>query len=150
MVNSMIEGVLIVPLREIADVRGSVLHVLRSDAPDFTKFGECYISEIVPGAIKAWKRHSIQTQNITVPIGKIRMVLYDNRENSRTNGKLEIYEIGRPDNYLRIRISPGIWYGFTCISQEKAMLVNCADFPHSPEESQVMSVDASLIPYNWE
>jgi dTDP-4-dehydrorhamnose 3,5-epimerase len=149
MVNSMIEGVSFVPLREIADDRGSVLHVLRSDAPDFTKFGECYLSEIVPGAIKAWKKHKLQTQNITVPVGRIRIVLYDNRETSSSKGKLEVFEIGRPDAYMRIRISPGIWYGFTCISYQKAMLVNCADIPHSPAESQVILMDDATIPYKW-
>jgi dTDP-4-dehydrorhamnose 3,5-epimerase len=150
MVNSMIEGVSLFPLCEIADERGSVLHVLRSDAPDFTKFGECYLSEIVPGAVKAWKKHTLQTQNITVPVGRIRIVLYDNRETSSSNGKLEIFEIGRPDAYIRIKISPGIWYGFTCLSQQKAMLINCADIPHSPAESQVMPIDDSVIPYKWQ
>lgn len=150
MVSSMIEGVTIVSLREIPDERGSVLHVLRSDAPDFTKFGECYLSEIVPGAVKGWKKHTLQTQNITVPIGRIKIVLYDNRETSSSNGKLEVFEIGRPDAYIRIRISPGIWYGFTCISQQKAMLINCADMPHSPTESQVMPIDDSVIPYKWQ
>ena len=149
MVSSLIEGVSFVPLREIADERGAVLHVLRSDAPDFTKFGECYVSEIVPGAVKAWKKHILQTQNITVPVGRIRIVLYDNRETSSSNGKLEVFEIGRPDAYMRIRISPGIWYGFTCISQQIAMLINCADITHSPTESQVIPIDDPEIPYKW-
>lgn len=149
MVNSIIEGVSLVSLCEIADERGSVLHVLRSDAADFTQFGECYLSEIVPGAVKAWKKHTLQTQNITVPVGRIRIVLYDNRETSGSKGQLEVFEIGRPDAYMRIRISPGIWYGFTCISQQTAMLINCADIPHSPAESEVMLVDDSSIPYKW-
>lgn len=150
MVSTMIKDIFLFPLREIGDDRGAVLHMLRNDAPEFTQFGECYFSEVVPGAIKAWKRHSLQTQNIAVPLGRVRFVLYDNREGSETNGKLQVVELGRPDAYLRIRIPPGIWYGFTCISAEKALLVNCADIPHQPSESEMMPIDQSFIPYTWE
>src|SRR4051812_49366335 len=44
-------GVGVAELRQIVDHRGAVLHMLRSDAPDFRQFGECYFSEVAPGAI---------------------------------------------------------------------------------------------------
>ena len=50
----MIEGVTVVDLRQIVDDRGAVLHMCRSDAPDFTRFGECYFSEVRPGVVKAF------------------------------------------------------------------------------------------------
>jgi dTDP-4-dehydrorhamnose 3,5-epimerase len=147
--TSMIEGVTLFPLREIGDERGAVLHMFRSDSPEFTTFGECYFSEVLPGAIKAWKRHSLQTQNLAVPVGRIRIVMFDNRTSSTSQNRLEIIELGRPDAYLRIRIPPGIWYGFTCISSEKALLANCADIPHQLSESETMSINQSIIPYHW-
>ena len=61
-----------------------MLHFLRNDDPDFTSFGECYMSEINSVAIKGWKKHLEQTQNIVVPIGKIKFVLFDSRNNSAT------------------------------------------------------------------
>ena len=67
-----IDGVLLTELRQIIDERGAVLHHFRCDVPEFTKFGESYFSEMVPGAVKAWKRHRQQTQNLTVPIGRVR------------------------------------------------------------------------------
>ena len=36
----MIEGVLVHSLKQFPDERGSVMHMLRSDAPHFQKFGE--------------------------------------------------------------------------------------------------------------
>ena len=36
----MINGVEIVPLSQIADERGKIMHMLRSDDPHFEKFGE--------------------------------------------------------------------------------------------------------------
>ena len=73
---------------EIVDAKGSVLHMIKSSSPEFKNFGECYISEINYNSIKGWKLHSKQTQNISVPSGKIKMVLYDFREDSSTFNQL--------------------------------------------------------------
>jgi len=148
--DNMIEGVIYTELRQIADERGAVLHMLRSDAPEFTHFGECYFSEVAPGAVKAWKRHRMQTQNLAVPMGRIRMVVFDEREASSTRGLVQMLELGRPDAYLRLQIPPGLWYGFSCISDIPALLVNCADRPHDPTESETRPADVAEIPYRWD
>ena len=140
---------LITPLKEISDERGAVLHMLRCDELDFTQFGECYFSEIMPSSIKAWKKHTIQTQNIAVPVGRIRLVVFDDRKNSTTQGKLHIMELGRPDAYQRIQIPPKIWYGFACISETPALIVNCSNHPHNKSESSILNYNDTLIPYSW-
>ena len=88
-----IEGLLVQLLREIADDRGAVLHMLRSDSPLFRKFGEIYFSEVFPGGIKAWKRHRVMTQHFAVPVGRIRVIAYDDRTGSRTRGALAEYDV---------------------------------------------------------
>lgn len=150
MLNEEIEGVILTSLKEFKDYRGSVLHMLRADSLDFIQFGECYFSEVFPGAIKAWKKHTKQTQNIAVPVGRIKLVIYDNRHNSPTKNNLLILELGRPDAYFRVRIPPEVWYGFSCISSSAALLVNCADIPHSLVESEIVNYLDPLIPFNWE
>ena len=147
--TTQIEGVTLTELRQIGSDRGAVLHMLRCDAPEFTHFGECYFSEVLPGAIKAWKRHRAQTQNLAVPAGRMQMVIYDERQGSPTQGRLQSLELGRPDAYLRLRIPPGIWYGFRCISTTPALLVNCADLPHDPNEGEARPLDDPGIPYRW-
>ena len=144
-----ISGVMLTSLRQISDERGAVLHMLRCDAPEFVHFGECYFSEVMPGVIKAWKRHHKQTQNIAVPIGLVRMIIFDDRESSVTRGNLIDLELGRPDKYFRISIPPGLWYGFSCVSIVPALLVNCADLPHDPDESELIDINNPLIPYKW-
>lgn len=148
--GGMIEGLALTGLRQIGDERGAVLHMLRCDAPEFTRFGECYFSEVLPGAVKAWKRHRAQTQNLAVPVGRILMVIFDDRESSLTRGRVQILELGRPDAYARLQILPGLWYGFRCISNIPALLVNCADLPHDPKESEQRPADYPDIPYQWE
>ena len=147
--DRLIEGVIITELRQISDDRGAVLHMLRSDAPGFTKFGECYFSEVFPRSVKAWKRHRTQVQNLAVPVGRIRIVIYDDREESPTRGSLQELELGRPDAYFLLQIGPGLWYGFSCISSTAALIANCADLPHDPTESEVRSADDREIPYCW-
>jgi dTDP-4-dehydrorhamnose 3,5-epimerase len=143
-----IEGVVFTELRQLVDQRGAVLHMLRCDSPGFTRFGECYFSETMPGVIKAWKRHREQTQNLAVPIGRVRIVVFDERQSSPTRGNLQIFELGRPDHYGRLRIPPGLWYGFRCISNVPALVVNCADLPHDPADNELQPSD-SAIPYSW-
>ena len=146
---SIIDGVLITKLDQITDERGTLLHMFRSDEVEFVKFGECYFSEILPSAIKAWKRHHKQTQNLAAPVGSIRLVIYDNRENSATFGNIEILELGRPDDYYRVRIPPGLWYGFTCTSEVPALLANCSDLPHDPSDCEIIEFGDKSIPYSW-
>jgi dTDP-4-dehydrorhamnose 3,5-epimerase len=139
--RTTIEGLSVTPLREIADARGAVLHMLRADAADFKGFGECYFSEVAPGAIKAWKRHRRQTQNLAVPIGRARFVIYDARESSATCGHVDVLELGRPDAYARLRIPPLLYYGFACVSEGTALVVNCPDIPHDPAESDTLRLE---------
>ena len=146
---SLVSGVTFTELRQVSDERGALLHMLRCDATEFSRFGECYFSEVMPGAIKAWKRHRIQTQNVAVPAGRIRMVIYDDREGSVTRGLLQELELGRPDSYLRVKVPPGLWYGFACIGDRPALLANCTDLPYDPTEGEQCSPNHPIIPYQW-
>jgi len=134
---------------QIAGNRGSVLHMMRRDSKLFKQFGEVYFSEILSGKVKAWKRHKQQTQNLTVPVNNIRLVIYDNRPSSSTHGKIEEYELGRPDHYCLVHIPPMLWYGFQALGGETALIVNCADQPHDPNDTESLSSDSNEIPYQW-
>ena len=144
-----IEGVKCVPLEIFSDKRGSVMHVIKKSSPEFIDFGECYISEVLVGKIKGWKKHKRQTQNLVVPVGKIRFILYDKRQLSDSYGEFNIIEIGRPDLYQRLTIPPGIWYSFCNISDKVSLIVNCADIQHDPLESESLKLDSIEIPYDW-
>ena len=143
-----IAGVLIQELKQIADERGKVMHMLRVDSPLFTRFGEIYFSVVNPGVVKAWKRHREMTQHLTVPVGKIKLAIFDDREDSPSCGIVEVLEIGE-DNYLLVKISPLLWYGFQGLSATPALIANCTDLPHIKEEVEYREVQDSLIPYNW-
>ena len=148
--ETLIRGVTLTSLRQIGDQRGAVLHMLRCDSPEYSRFGECYFSEVLPGAVKAWKRHRTQTQNLGVPAGRVRIVIFDDREDSATHGQLQVVELGRPDAYFRVQIPPSLWYGFGCIGQTPALVANCTDVPHDPNDCETRPPDDVRIPYRWE
>src|SRR3972149_9608820 len=131
----MVEGVIIEPLKQIVDERGKVMHMLRVDSSLFTQFGEIYFSVVNPGVVKAWKKHLRMTQHLAVPIGNIRLVVYDDRKDLISYGKTEIIEIGE-DNYCLIKIPPFVWYGFKGISSIPSLIANCTDMPYDPNEVQ--------------
>ena len=144
----MIDGVSIQRLKQIVDERGKVMHMLRADSPLFTKFGEIYFSIVNPGVVKAWKKHYKMTQYFAVPVGKIRLVIFDDRKESSTYKNVEVFEIGE-EHYCLIKIPPSLWYGFQGDSKIPALIVNCTDIPHDPEESERLDVFDKKIPYNW-
>jgi len=149
MTGMSIHGVIVTDLRQITDERGAVLHHMRNDAAGFRAFGEAYFSEIIPGATKAWKRHRTQTQNLAVPVGRVRVVVHDDRPDSPTRGSTDIVDLGRPDDYRRLTIPCGLWYGFQCLSAAPSLVANVADVPHHPDDSEVLDRDDDRIPYNW-
>jgi dTDP-4-dehydrorhamnose 3,5-epimerase len=144
----MIEGVKITPLRQILDERGKVMHMLRNDAVHFQSFGEIYFSCVYPGAIKAWHLHQEMTLNYAVPYGRIKLVLYDNREGSSTRGEIQEIFLG-VDNYLLVTIPPLIWNGFKGLGTEMAIVANCATIPHDPQEILRLDPFDPAIDYDW-
>ncbi len=144
----MIEGVAITPLRQITDDRGKVMHMLRADSPVFQQFGEIYFSCINPKAIKAWKLHRRMTLNYAVLHGRVRLVLYDDRDGSSTRGEVQEFLLGE-DNYCLVTVPPKIWNGFEGISEEFAIVANCATLPHDPNEVERRSAFDPGIPYSW-
>lgn len=144
LIGGGIAGLVVSPLRVIADERGAVLHMLRSDSPEFVGFGEVYFSEVLPGIVKGWKLHTVQTQIFAVPAGQMRLVFFDPK-----SGAIEVLDMGRPDNYIRVTVPPGLWYAFGCLGDGPALLANCADMPHDPAESRSLPLDDASIPYSW-
>ena len=144
----MLEGVLVCPLKQIPDERGKIMHMLRSDDPHFEQFGEIYFSIAYPEVIKGWHLHTRVTQNYAVVSGMIKLVLYDQREHSQTNGQLQELFIGE-DNYCLVRIPPGVINGYKAFGVKPAIVANCATEPHDPDEMTRYDPSGSTVPYDW-
>ena len=144
----MIEGIKITPLKQIKDERGKVMHMLRNDSENFTKFGEIYFSTAHPNKVKGWHIHSKMTLNYAVVLGEIKFVLYDTRTNSKTKGQVQEFFLSQ-ENYKLISVPPLIWNGFMNIGNTIAIVANCPDLPYDDAEIKRISAYDKDIPYDW-
>jgi len=146
----MIDGVKIKKLKVIPDERGRLMEILRSDEGLFLKFGQVYMTTTYPGVVKAWHMHKKQTDNVACVKGMIKLVLYDQRENSSTPGELKEFYAGGY-NPLLVQIPPGVYHGWMCVSEEEAVVVNIPTEPYNHENPDEYRLDPhrNEIPYTW-
>ena len=144
----MIEGVRVLPLKQIADERGRIMHMLRATDPHFDRFGEIYFSVVHPGVVKGWHLHTLMTLNYAVISGTIKLVLYDDRAGSPSRGEIMDLFPGE-SHYVLVTIPPGVWNGFKGVGMTSAIVANCATHPHDPDEIRRMDPFDNPIPYDW-
>jgi|TARA_Y100000389_G_C17451070_1_gene514847 dTDP-4-dehydrorhamnose 3,5-epimerase len=143
-----IDGVKIIKKNVITDDRGKILHMIKNDDDHFQKFGEIYFSYVNPSQIKAWHIHKEMTLNYVAAFGKIKLVLYDDRMASSTNGIVQEIILSN-DNHFLVSIPPMIWNGFCSADNNLAVLANCSDIPHDKEEIDRLPFDDPKFPYDW-
>jgi dTDP-4-dehydrorhamnose 3,5-epimerase len=142
-----IHDVRVVPLRRIPDERGTIFHMLRRTDEHFVEFGEIYFTSIYRGVVKGWHRHREMTLNYACIAGRVKLVLYDDRDGSPTRGGLLERFLG-PDDYSLVVIPPGIWTGFKGMD-EVSLVANCATHPHDPSRTERLDPFGGAIPYDW-
>ena len=146
--QTMIEGVKITNLKIMSDERGKVMHMLRSDSPVFKKFGEIYFSTIYQNIVKGWHLHLKSTLNYVCIKGEVKLVLFDDRKKSSTNGKFQEIILS-PKNYFLVSIPPNIWNGFKGVASQESIIANCLDNPHDENEMVRKNYDDKYFKFNW-
>ena len=146
--TSIIDGVKIVPLRRIPDERGTIFHMLRETDPHFTRFGEIYFSTVVKDVVKGWHKHREMTLHYACLHGRVKIVLFDERPDSKTKDTLMEVFLG-PDSHLLVIIPPDVWNGFKGMSEPDATVANCCSHAHDPSRSARLDPFENHIPYDW-
>ncbi len=148
--KTYIEGVLVKPLNPIVDERGYLMEMIRSNDPDFKGFGQTYLTAVNEGVTKAWHYHEFQTDNFICVSGLIKLVLYDCREGSATEGMVNEFFLGE-NSPIRVQIPPGVLHGFKGISAPKSLIVNVPDQLYNYEKPDEYRVDPhhNDVPYDW-
>lgn len=122
-----IENVIISDIKQIKLDDGDVMHALKKNDNGYCNFGEVYFSKIIFKKIKAWKRHKKMTLNLIVPFGNVKFLLFDDV------GKSKTFTIGE-ENYKRLTIPPGIWFGFEGKAKPYSLITSISDLIHDPLE----------------
>ncbi len=133
-----IPGILIKKLTVFANDQGYLFETLRTDDRIFDKkFGQVLVSEVYPGIIKGLHRHKKQTDYTTCIKGNIKYVAI-----KEINGELLIntFVIGEK-NPILIKVPPGIWHGYTPVSNESTTVLHTMDLAYDPKDSDTDRVD---------
>ena len=113
-----IGGVRLLKLNQFRDERGAVYQYIKKSSNEFDAFGEVYFSKILFNVVKGWKFHKESIQNLCVPYGKLRIVLFDDRIESSTRGMIDEILLDDTDEYYLLTIPPKIWYSFKSVSSD--------------------------------
>jgi len=145
-----IAGLKIKRLKQIIDKRGAVFHFIKKDDKEFFDFGEVYFSKINYNIIKGWKCHNRIIQNICVPYGHVKFVIYDNRVNSSTHGNIVEIELNSENNFQLLTLPSFVWYSFRGLSKEYSLICNLISETHDANESNTLPLENTIIPYIWQ
>ncbi len=146
----MIEGVKVKKLKVVPDERGRLMEMLRSDDDLFIKFGQIYMTTAYPGVVKGWHYHKKQVDNFVVVKGMMKVVLYDDRDNSLTKGEVNEFFMGE-HNPILLQIPLLVYHGFKCVSIQEAICINCPKQVYNYKEPDEFRISAQTneIPYDW-
>ncbi|HKG36085.1 MAG TPA: hypothetical protein VKA89_06565 [Solirubrobacterales bacterium] len=151
-IRDLIDGVLVREARTIPDDRGTVC-VMFDPRWGFTEEPLAYTYQVTirPGAVKGWIRHATYDDRLFLSRGSFKWVLFDDREASPTNGRLnELYFDAHHRSLLRI--PRGVWHAVQNIGIEDTLMVNhptrAYDY-ESPDKTR-LPLDTERIPYRFD
>lgn len=144
----LIEGVQVCEVRSVIKDNGHLTELYRSDWKGMTEIRHVFQETLIPGEITAWHLHDQTTDRLFVSMGLVKIVLYDAREDSPTQGFLNVFRFGTPRSGLVI-IPPGIWHGVMNVGSELALLINLTDqvYEYENPDHWKLPFDTEQIPY---
>lgn len=141
--EDIISGVILRKLIIHKDKTGSLVETLRNDWQDVfdesMPFKMQYMS-ITPPSIardeEQWHVHKLQKDRFICVSGQIVTAIFDVRQNSPTQGKLNLFKMG-PENeneMYMIIIPEGTYHGFMVVSSQNGYLLNFPTQIYNPTD----------------
>lgn len=121
--------------------KGNIYRFLKKTDKYYQNFAEIYFTKIKHNQIKGWKKHTLMKMNLTVPVGNVEFVFYD-----------DDYEEFRSiiigdENYKRLYVPSGIWFAFRGINKSTNLVANFSNILH--DDSEVKTQPLDNFKYNW-
>jgi dTDP-4-dehydrorhamnose 3,5-epimerase len=146
---TLIDGASTRPLRVVPDERGWLMEVLRADDPEFSAFGQVYVSATYPGVVKAWHFHKEQVDHFACVSGMVKLVLVDTRDGSPTKGLVNEFFLGEQNPSL-VRVPNGVYHGWKCISLTPSLVINVPNKPYNRAAPDEHRLDPhGTLDYDW-
>ena len=100
-----------------------------------------------PGVAKAWHVHKTQVDWWYVPVGALKLALYDTREDSPTHSRREELYLGEQYPAQVVKIPPGVAHG--CRALVPTHLLYVTSRTYDPTEEGRIPHDDPSIGYDW-
>lgn len=149
-ITNLIDGVRIRPAITQPDERGTLTEIFDprwefDDAP----LVFVYQVTIRPGQSKGWVLHKRQADRLFFSLGAVKVVLYDDREDSPTRGRLNEFVFGS-DRRVLLYIPVDVWHALKNVGHEDALFINCPTeaYRHDDPDKWILPHDNDVIPYD--
>ncbi len=126
-------------LKIFANDQGYLFEVLKNNDPLFEgEYGQSLISVIYPGVIKGLHLHEKQIDYTACIKGNIKYVSIKEKEDGTREVKTFI--IGER-NPILIKTPPGVWHGYTPLSNQEAVIMHIMNKPYDPKNDDTKRKD---------
>ena len=145
-----IQDVVVKQLTTHSDDRGYFREVVREDEHLLRHFGQSSVTKTYPGVIKAFHWHNDQDDLWYGVDGMARVVLYDRRAGSPTEGVTQVVYAGE-DSPVVILIPAGVAHGYQVLGTKPVVLfyhVTRNYDPAHPDEQRI-PFDDPQIGFDW-
>jgi dTDP-4-dehydrorhamnose 3,5-epimerase len=146
-----IDGVRIREVKNVPKSNGVLTEVFRTDwGLDEGIVQQVFQTTMVPGGLSAWHVHQLSTDRLFVSQGLLKIVLFDARESSPSQGCVSEFRFGSQRPALVV-VPPGVWHGVQNIGGEPALLLNLVDRAYRYEDPDHWRLPPSTpqIPYSF-
>lgn len=149
--KAVIDGLVVREVKHVPRDHGVITETYRPAwDPTGAPIVHIYQSRLFPGAIGAWSCHMKAVDRLFCNQGFLKVVLYDDREESGTRGMINELYVGdaRP---TFIVLPPGIWHGLQNVGPVDALVLNYPTLAYDYEDPDHWRLphDTSEIPYEW-
>jgi dTDP-4-dehydrorhamnose 3,5-epimerase len=150
-IGDLIDGVVRRSSITHPDERGTLTEIF-NPVWDFSDDPLVYVYQVTirPGQIKGFVLHRAYSDRLFFSLGTLKVVLYDDREDSPTRGMLNELFFSE-ENRGHLVIPPNVWHAVQNVGSTDALFVNCPSKPynHADPDKWAMPEDSDLIPYSF-
>lgn len=105
---------------------------------------------MLPRVVSAWHLHTRTTDRLFVNFGLIRVVLFDDRDDSLTRGRVNEFFCSEQRPTL-VTIPAGVWHGVENLSGSDSLYLNFASvaYRYDDPDHYRLEPDTDRIPFRW-
>jgi dTDP-4-dehydrorhamnose 3,5-epimerase len=126
--SQLIAGVEVRELVNILLETGSLTEIFRDDWKPGSSARHVFQRLLPPGRVSAWHLHRDITDRLFCGYGSVRVTLYDDRADSPTLGRVNVFRTGRERPQL-ILVPPGVWHAVANTGDGDALIINAGSKP---------------------